>query len=94
MIIYGPIRWQVLILLDSFTTDIIVTNVASVVESYNKVLVEACSKLRVESIYKAWDEMFMSTNSVALVVELKVIEQWLKKITGLSETTEMETHLS
>jgi len=94
MIIYGPIRWQVLILLDSFTTDIIVTNVASVVESYNKGLVEACSKLRVESIYKAWDEMFMSTNSVALVVELKVIEQWLKKITGLSETTEMETHLS
>jgi len=94
MIIYGPIRWQVLILLDSFTTDIIVTNVASVVEFYNKGLVEACSKLRVESIYKAWDEMFMSTNSVALVVELKVIEQWLKKITGLSETTEMETHLS
>ena len=40
-------------------------NAASAVESYNKGLVSACSKLRVESVRKAWDGVSMSTNSVA-----------------------------
>ena len=32
----------------------------------------------------------MSTNSIALVVELEVIKQWLKKTASLSENTEVE----
>ena len=36
----------------------------------------------------------MSTNSVASVAELEVIKQWLKKTAGLSESTEVEPHLS
>ena len=32
----------------------------------------------------------MFTNSIASVVELKVIKQWLKNTTGLSETTEIK----
>ena len=50
----GPIRRQVLVPLDS---------AASAVQSCNKGLVEACSKLRVESVRKAWDGASMSTNS-------------------------------
>ena len=38
--------------------------------------------------------MFISTNSVALVAELEVIEQWLNKTTSISEITEIESHLS
>ena len=34
--------------------------------------------------------MFISTNSVALVAELDVIKQQLKKTTSISETTEIE----
>ena len=45
------------------------------VQSCNKGLVEACSKLRVESVCKAWDGVSMSTNSVASAAELKVIKQ-------------------
>ena len=56
---------QVLIPLDSPTIEIIVANAALAVESCNKGLVEAHSKLRVESVCKAWDDMSMSTNSVA-----------------------------
>ena len=33
----------------------------------------------------------MSTNFIALVAELKVIKQWLKKTVGFSETTEMKS---
>ena len=69
-------------------------NAASAVESYNKGLVSACSKLRVESVRKAWDGVSMSTNSVASVAELEVIKQWLKKTAGLGEVTELEPCLS
>jgi len=68
----------------------VVANVASAVESYNKGLVSAHSKLRVESVHKAWDGVSMSTNSVASVAELEVIKQWLKKTAGLGEITEVE----
>ena len=37
--------------------------------------------------------MSMSINSVALVAELEVIKQWLKKNASLSETTEVELDL-
>ena len=53
-------------------------------------LVEACSKLRVESVRKAWNGVSMSTNSVASAAELEVIKQWLKKTAGLGESTEVE----
>jgi len=32
----------------------------------------------------------MSTNSIALAVELEVIKQWLKKTASLSENTKVE----
>ena len=62
-------------------------------ESYSKGLVEACSKPRVESVYKIQSGMFIFTNSVVLTVELEVIKQWLKKTTSLSKTTEVESCL-
>jgi len=49
----GPTRHQVLVPLDSAAIKLIVINTASAVQSCNKGLVEACSKLRVESVYKA-----------------------------------------
>ena len=50
--------------------------------------------LKSESVCKAWDIMFMSTNSVALAAaELQVIKQWLKKTAGLSETTKIKPFL-
>ena len=52
-----------------------VANTASAVESCNKGLVSAYSKLRVESVCKAWNGVFMSTNSIASVAELEVIKQ-------------------
>ena len=70
--------------------EMVVANDASAVESCNKGLVSACSKLRVESVRKAWDGVSMSTNSVASVAELEVIKQWLKKTAGLGEITEVE----
>jgi len=70
-----------------------VANAASAVQSCNKGLVEARSKLRVESVYKAWDDMSIFTNSVASVAELKVIKQWLKKTASLGESTEVESYL-
>jgi len=71
----------------------VVANAASVVESCNKGLVSAHSKLRVESVYKAWNGVSMSTNFVAFAAELEVIKQWLKKTAGLGEVTEVEPHL-
>jgi len=71
----------------------VVANAASTVESCNKGLVSAHSKLRVESVHKTWDGVFMSTNSVASVAELEVIKQWLKKTAGLGEVTEVEPRL-
>ena len=50
-------------------------NAASVVELYNKGLVRVHSKLRVQSVYKAWDNVSISTNSVAFAAELEVIKQ-------------------
>ena len=52
MITHRPTKWQVLIPLDSSTTEIIVANTALIVEFCNKGLVEACSKLRIESVCK------------------------------------------
>ena len=49
----GPTRHQVLVPLDSAIAELIVANAASAVQSCNKSLVEACSKLRVESMCKA-----------------------------------------
>ena len=49
----GPTRRQVLVLLDSAAAELIVANAASAVQSYNKGLVNARSKLRVESVCKA-----------------------------------------
>jgi len=51
-----------------------VANTASAIEFCNKGLAEACSKLRVEFIYKAWNDISMSTNSVASVAEIEVIK--------------------
>jgi len=50
-------------------------NASSVVEFCNKGLVKAHSKLRVEFVHKVWNSMSMPTNSVVLIVELKVIYQ-------------------
>ena len=86
----GPTRRQVLVPLDSAAAELIVANAASAVQSCNKGLVEACSKLRVESVCKAWDGVSISTNSVASAAELEVIKQWLKKTAGLGESTEVE----
>jgi len=72
---HGPTRHQVLIPLDTSTIEVIVANAATAVESYNRDLVEAHSKLRVESVRKAWDRISMSTNFVASAAELEVIKQ-------------------
>ena len=87
----GPTRHQVLIPLIPAAAEIVMANAASAVESCNKGLVEACSKLRVESVCKAWDGV--STNSVASAAELEVIKQWLKKTATLGEVTEVEPRL-
>ena len=85
-----PTKYQVLILLNPATAETVVANAALAVEFCNKSLVDAHSKLRVESMYKAWDGVFMSTNSVAFVAELEVIKQWLKNTAGLGESIEVE----
>ena len=90
MMTQGPTRHQVLVPLDSAATETMVANAASAVQFYNKGLVEACSKLRVESVRKAWDGMSMSTNSITSAAELDVIKQWLKKTAELGESTEVE----
>jgi len=90
MMTQGPTRYQVLVPLDSATAELIVANAASAVQFCNKSLVEARSKLRVESVHKAWDGVSMSTNSVASATKLEVIKQWLKKTAGLGESTEVE----
>jgi len=53
MTTHGPTRRQVLIPLDTPTTEVVVANAATAVESCNRGLVEAHSKLRVESVRKA-----------------------------------------
>jgi len=75
MTTHGPTRRQVLIPLDTPTTEVIVANAATAVESCNRGLVEAHSKLRVESVCKTWDGISMSTNFVASAAELDVIKQ-------------------
>ena len=67
-------RCQVLVPLDSAAAELIVTNIASVVQSCNKGLVEVCSKLRVKSVHKIWNGVSMSTNSVTSATELEVIK--------------------
>ena len=62
MTTHGPTRHQVLIPLDTSTTEVIVANAVTAVESCNRGLVEAYSKLRVESVRKAWNGISMSTN--------------------------------
>jgi len=86
----GPTRHQVLIPLALAAAETVVANAASAVESCNKGLVSTRSKLRVESVRKAWDGVSISTNSVASAAELEVIKQWLKKTAGLGEITEVE----
>jgi len=76
MTMHRPTRRQVLIPLDTPTAEVVVANAATAVESCNRGLVEAHSKLRVESVHKAWDGISMSTNSVASAAELEVIKQW------------------
>jgi len=83
----------VLILLDTPTAEVVVANAATTVESCNRGLVEAHSKLRVESMCKAWDGISMSTNFVASAAELEVIKQWLKKVAGLAASTVVEPRL-
>jgi len=83
----------VLIPLNTPTAEVVVANAATAVESCNRGLVEAHSKLRVESVCKAWDGIPMSTNFVASAAELKVIKQWLKKVTGLAASTVVEPRL-
>ena len=53
MTIQGPTRHQVLIPLALAAAEIVVANAASTVESCNKSLVSAHSKLRAESVHKA-----------------------------------------
>ena len=69
MTTHGPTRHQILVPLDSAAAELIVANAASAVQFCNKGLVEARSKLRVESVYKAWDGVSMSTNSVTSAAE-------------------------
>jgi len=52
MTMHGPTRRQVLIPLDTPTAKVVVANTATAVESCNRGLVEAHSKLRVESVHK------------------------------------------
>ena len=75
MMTQRPTRCQVLIPLTPAAVEIVVANAASAVESCNKGLVSARSKLRVESVHKAWDGVSMSTNFVASVAELEMIKQ-------------------
>ena len=82
-----------LIPLDTPTAEVVVANAATAVESCNKSLVEAHSKLRVESVRKTWDGISMSTNFVASAAELEVIKQWLKKVAGLAASTVVEPRL-
>jgi len=93
MTMHGPTRCQVLIPLNTSTIEVVVANAATAVESCNRGLVEAYSKLRVESVHKAWDRISMSTNFVALTAELEVIKQWLKKVAGLAASTVVEPQL-
>ena len=90
MTTHGPTRRQVLIPLDSPISEVVVANAALAVESCNRGLVDAHSKLRVESVHKAWNSVSMSTNFVASATELEVIKQWLKKDAGLKASTVMK----
>ena len=90
MTTHRPTRHQVLIPLDTPIAEVIVANAATAVESSNRGLVEAHSKLRVESVCKPWDGIFMSTNFVVLAAELEIIKQWLKKVAGLAASTVVE----
>jgi len=87
---HRPTRRQVLIPLNTPTAEVVVANAATTVESSNRGLVEAHSKLRVESVCKPWDGISMSTNFVVLAAELEIIKQWLKKVAGLAASTVVE----
>ena len=64
IMIYKPTRQQILIPLNSFTTDIIVANATSTVEFCSKDLVKANSKLRVESVLEQLGEYHSNTVSI------------------------------
>jgi len=53
MTTHGPIRCQMLILLNTSTAEVVMANADSAVEFCNRGLVEVYSKLRVESVCKA-----------------------------------------
>ena len=91
--IHGPIRCQVLISLDTLIVEVAVANAGTIVESYNRGLVEAHSKLRVKSVCKVWNSVSISTNFVVSATELEVIKQWLKKVAGLIVNTVVEPYL-
>ena len=84
-------RWQVLIPLDFSTTEIIVANIASVVEFCNKSLVKAHSVLRV--YLQGMRQYIYIYQLYCFKVKLEVIKWWLKKTAGLSETTKVEFDL-
>ena len=60
------------------------------VESCNRGLVEAHSKLRVKLVHKAQNGISISTTFIASAAELEVIKQWLKKVAGLAASTVVE----
>ena len=91
--IHGPIRCQVLISLDTLIVEVAVANAGTIVESYNRGLVEAYSKLRVKSVCKVWNSVSISTNFVVSATELEVIKQWLKKVAGLIVNTVVKPYL-
>ena len=60
MTTHGPTRCQVLIPLNTSTAEVVVANAATAVKSCNRGLVEAHSKLRVESVRKVWDPCLLT----------------------------------
>jgi len=75
IITHGPTGCQVLIPLDTPTAKVVVANTGFAIGSCNRGLVEAHSKLRVESVCKTWNSVSMSTNFVTSAAELKIIKQ-------------------
>jgi len=75
IITHGFTGCQVLIPLDTPIAKVVVANTGFAIGSCNRGLVEAYSKLKVESVCKTWNSVSMSTNFVASAAELKIIKQ-------------------
>ena len=93
MMIYRPIRHQVLISLNAPTAEVIMANASTTVKFCNRGLVEAYSKLRVESVCKVQNGVSMFTNFVVSAIELEVIKQQFKKVAGLTTDIVVESYL-